>query len=242
MRLVIKSSCRWAQKIIAVSKNTKKDLTRLYKVPEEKIRVVYEGYDLELKNKNEKLKISESLRGEKYLLFVGRLEERKNICGIIEAFEILKYKHNVPHKLVLAGKFGYGEGDIRNKIEDSRYKEDIILPGYISDEEKWELMKHADAFLFPTFYEGFGLPILEAQNLGTPVVTSDVSSMPEIAGNGAVLVNPKDSADIAEAVYGLISYEVGKNVIIENGYKNAKRFSWDKCAEEIANVIMQIRE
>ncbi|MDD5490119.1 MAG: glycosyltransferase family 1 protein, partial [Candidatus Moranbacteria bacterium] len=176
----------------------------------------------------------------RYLLFVGRLEERKNIIGIVRAFEILKDKYSLPHKLVLAGKFGYGGGEIRNKIEKSRYKDDIVLPGYIADEEKFELMKKAEAFLFPTFYEGFGLPILEAQSVGTPVITSNISSMPEVAGNGAVLVDPEDANAIAEAVHRIISDESYKNDIIEKGLENVKRFSWEKCAREISRLIYDL--
>ncbi|MFA6194037.1 MAG: glycosyltransferase family 1 protein [Parcubacteria group bacterium] len=234
MRLVIKNSCRWAKHIIAVSENTKKDLMKLYKVPEKKIEVIYEGAgDLELKTQSEKIPDG------KYLLFVGRLEERKNIIGIISAFSILKKKHNIPHKLVLAGKFGYGAESIKNKIENCEHKNDIILPGYISDEEKFELLRHADVFLFPTFYEGFGLPILEAQSVGTPVVTSDISSMPEISGNSAVLVDPKSPEEIAEAVHKLTSDESYKNDIIEKGLENVKRFSWEKCAREIADILLK---
>ncbi|OGI25375.1 MAG: hypothetical protein A3J76_01960 [Candidatus Moranbacteria bacterium RBG_13_45_13] len=239
MRFVIKNSCRWAEKIIAVSENTKRDLMKLYKVPEEKIEVVYEGYNVgnfQFSIFNFQKIFNDSIF-KPYFLFVGRLEERKNICGIVEAFEILKEKYKLPHKLVLAGKFGYGEDNIKYKIENSRYKEDIILPGYISDEEKWELMKKADVFIFATFYEGFGLPILEAQSVGTPVVSSNISSMPEVSGDGAVLVNPKDTNEIAEAIYRLISDESYKNDIIEKGLENVKRFSWEKCAGEIADRI-----
>jgi glycosyltransferase involved in cell wall biosynthesis len=176
--------------------------------------------------------------GGKYLLFVGRLEERKNICGIIEAFDILKKKYNLPHKLVLAGKFGYGAENIKTNIKKSKYKSDIILPGYILDEEKFELLANAEVFLFPTFYEGFGLPILEAQSVSTPVITSNISSMPEVSGESAVLVDPKDANAIAEAAYKLISDESYKNDIIEKGYNNTKRFSWEKCAKEIAEIII----
>lgn len=245
MRWVIRNSCRWAKKIIAVSENTKKDLMKLYKVPEEKIKVVYEGISIDqgltFPLTDESANSSRSnLLTDKYLFFVGRLEERKNIGGMVEAFEMLKEKYNLPHKLVLAGKFGYGGEDIRNKIEESRNKKDIVLTGYISDEEKWELMKKADVFLFPTSYEGFGLPILEAQVAGTPVVTSNVSSMPEVAGDSAVLVDPKDTSAIAEAAYKLISDESCKNDIIKKGQENVKRFSWKKCAEEIAEVIRNL--
>lgn len=237
MRFVIKNSCRWAKKIIAVSENTKKDLIKLYGVQEKKIRVIYEGINDNVKSRISRIKYLKSFRDNKYLLFIGRLEKRKNICGIIEAFQILKKKYNLPHKLVLAGKFGYGEKDIKNEIKNSKYKEDIILPGYISNEEKFELMKKAEIFLFPTFYEGFGLPILEAQSAGVPVATSNISSMPEVAGNGAILVNPKDANAIAEAAHKIISDESYKNDIIKKGLENVKRFSWGKCAKRLADII-----
>ncbi|MFA5925707.1 MAG: glycosyltransferase family 1 protein [Parcubacteria group bacterium] len=240
MRFVIKNSCKWAKKIITVSENTKRDLGRLYEVPEKKMTVIYEGINSEASDKisNPKFKNSKyEIPDRKYFFFVGRLEERKNICGLIEAFDILKNKYKVPHKLVLAGKFGYGEKEIRNKIESSRHKKEIILPGYVFNKEKFWLMGNADAFLFPTLYEGFGLPILEAQSAGTPVVTSNISSMPEVAGDSAVLVDPKNPNEIAEAAYRLISNESYKNDIIKKGYDNIKRFSWEKCAENIADTI-----
>jgi glycosyltransferase involved in cell wall biosynthesis len=238
MRWSIRKSCHWAKKIIAVSENTKKDLMRLYNVPEGKIEVIYEGIsDSNFQFSNNFQTIFNDKIFKHYFLFVGRLEERKNICGIIEAFEILKSKYNISQKLVLAGKFGYGGEKIKDKINQSNYKDDIILPGYISDEEKFELLKNADLFIFATFYEGFGLPILEAQSMGTPVVTSNLSSMPEIAGESAVLVDPKDPNAIAEAVQKLISDESYKNDIIEKGRENVKRFSWEKCAREIADII-----
>ena len=241
MRFSIRNSCRWAKKIIAVSENTKRDLMKLYKVPEKKIRVIYEGIGNHV-TRNSKHETQDEKLQELYLLFIGRLEERKNIVGIIDAFELLKEKYNLPHKLILAGKFGYGESHIKYKIANSKYKEDIILAGYVSDEEKWELLKNADVFLFPTFYEGFGLPILEAQSVGTPVITSNISSMPEVAGGSAVLVNPKDINEIASTVYKLISDESYKNDIIEKGLENVKRFSWNKCAREVAEAILGVGE
>src|SRR4030042_2479349 len=99
-------------------------------------------------------------------------------------------------------------------------------------------MKKAEVFLFPTFYEGFGLPILEAQSVGTPVVTSNISSMPEVAGDGAVLVDPKSPEELTEAVFDLISDEAYKNDITEKGLENVKRFSWEKCAKELAEIIL----
>lgn len=245
MRWSIRKSCQWASQVIAVSENTKKDLIKLYGVPNKKIRVIYEGYsndNLQFSifsfQKNSKSKNTEyEILNTKYLLFIGRLEERKNICGIVEAFEMLKRKYNISHKLILVGKFGYGGEKIKNKINSSEYKNDIILTGYVSEEDKFYLMANADAFLFPTFYEGFGLPILEAQSVGVPVVTSNISSMPEVAGSGAVFIDPQNSEEISQAVYQLISEESYKNDIIEKGFDNVKRFSWEKCAEEAAEIL-----
>jgi len=238
MRNSIKLSCRWAKKIIAVSKNTKKDLVELYKIPENKIEVIYEGVNAMRNyewhaNLRKKYKIPD----EKYFLFIGRLEKRKNVEGIIEAFEILKEKYNIPHKLVLAGSPGYGYENIKHKAESMNHKDKIIFPGFIKEEEKFEIIKNADIFLFPTFYEGFGLPILEAQSLGVPVVTSNVSSLPEVGGDSVAYATPTEPISIADSIYKIISDENFKNGIIEKGYENVKRFSWDKCAKEIVKLL-----
>ena len=125
-----------------------------------------------------------------YFLFIGRLEERKNITGIVESFEILKKKHKVPHKLILVGKFGFGAERIKSKISESDYRNDIILTGYVSDNEKSDLLKNAEIFLFPTFYEGFGLPALEAMACGRAVICSHTSSLPEVVDGAAILFDP----------------------------------------------------
>lgn len=229
MRWSIKNSCKWAKKIIAVSQNTKKDLMRLYKVVENKITVIYEGYDDELQNFK---------TYKPWLLFVGRLEERKNIIGIIRAYEILKEKYKIPHRLILAGKFGYGSEKIKQELDNVNCADDIILPGFVKDEDKFSLIKNADVFLFPTFYEGFGIPILEAQSVGVPVVASNNSSIPEVAGNSAILVDPHNAEEIADATYKLISDKNLRDDIIKRGYENVKRFSWEKCASKIADLLL----
>jgi glycosyltransferase involved in cell wall biosynthesis len=241
MRCVIKNSVKWAKKIIAVSENTKKDLMNLYKVPEEKIKVVYEGVNLATRNPqlvtnfDEESYRLQATGYSPYLLFIGRLEERKNICGIIDAYRILKEKYNIPHSLVLAGNPGFNYGIVKLKIENCKLK--IIELGFVSEEEKRKLLENAEVFLFPGFYEGFGLPILEAQGFGVPVVTSNISSMPEVAGFSAILVNPGDSSEIAEAVYQLISDKSLRNDIINKGLENVKRFSWEKCSKEIGDLL-----
>ncbi|MCX6763776.1 MAG: glycosyltransferase family 1 protein, partial [Candidatus Moranbacteria bacterium] len=259
MRWSIKNSCRWAKKIIAVSENTKRDLMKLYKVPEEKISVIYEGYENNFLNPPLPLgedarragegmpedspslpaSLSQGERGqEKYLLFIGRLEERKNILGIIKAFEILKERYKIPHKLILAGRPGFNYEKIQSYVSNSSNKSDIILSGFISEAEKWQLLSGAGIFLFPTLYEGFGIPILEAQSVGVPVVVGNNSSILEVVSSSAILVNPKNPSTIAEAAYKLISNQNLREDMIKRGYENVKRFSWEKCAEEVCKLIM----
>jgi glycosyltransferase involved in cell wall biosynthesis len=252
MRVSIKNSCRWAKTIIAVSENTKKDLISLYGIAEDKIRIIYEGYDnsnsefpisnFESKNNlefsNSKIESKFKIQNSKFLLFIGRLEERKNICGIISAFETLKEKYNISHKLILAGSQGYGYEKIKSQISKSKNQADIILTGFVSKEEKWDLIKNADVFLFTTQYEGFGLPILEAQSQNVPVVASNNSSIPEVANGSAVLVDPNNNEEIVWAAYNLISDKDLRDDIIKKGQENVKRFSWEKCASEIAELLI----
>lgn len=114
--------------------------------------------------------------------------------------------------------------------------------GYVSGEEKWELLRHAGVFVFPSLYEGFGIPILEAQSVGVPVVTSDASSLPEVAGDGAVSVNPMNSEAIAEGIWKVLSDGVFRDGIIAKGSRNVDRFSWERCAEEVATTFSKRNE
>jgi len=262
MRYSIINSCKWAHSIIAVSNNTKQDLVRFYGVNSEKIKVILEGYNhnFEFPISNFESNLNDKI-SKPYLLFIGRIEERKNIVGIISAFEILKEKYKIPHKLVLAGKPGFGYQAIKNKLSKSSYASDIVELGFVSEEEKFALLKEADIFLFPTFYEGFGIPILEAQSFGLPVITSNISSMPEVAGChpelasgsqeipdqvrndnvcSALLVDPKNPEAIAEAVQKILSDEDLKKDLMQKGLENVKRFSWEKCAEEISEIILNV--
>ncbi len=152
----------------------------------------------------------------KYILYLGSGHKRKNIDGLKKAFKILKEKYKISHELLIFG------------LRKSKY---------VDENKKWELLKNADVFVYPSFYEGFGLPVLEAQVVGTPVVASNTSSLPEILGNSALLVNPKSPDEIAEAIYKVIKDQELKKDLIKKGYENIKRFSWQNCANETFNVI-----
>jgi glycosyltransferase involved in cell wall biosynthesis len=238
MRFFIRHSCRVASTVICVSENTKKDVVRLYDVPTDKIRVVYEGYSHDDgKIQDTRYKIQGDAKP--YLLFIGRLEERKNIVRIIEAFEILKEKYQIPHQLVLVGKPGYRYENIKYQISNSKYNKEIEELGYVTEEEKWELLRNADTFLFPTLYEGFGIPVLEAQSVGVPVVASNTSSLPEVGGEGAVYVDPLRAESIAEGIQRLLSDDDFRDGIIMKGKENTARFGWDSCASKIAGLLVK---
>ena len=254
MRWSIKNSCRWASSIIAVSENTKRDLMKFYGVPEEKIAVVYEGVShTQLTTNNEqqnskfqiqnfKLQIhfNPPIGGQKpYFLFVGRIEARKNVARMIEAFDCFKKKCGTNHQLVLAGKPGYGYEEIANCKLQIAISSDVVELGYVSEEEKWELLRNAEGFLFPSLYEGFGLPVLEAQAIGVPVLTSNTSSLPEVSGtDSAVLVDPLSVEDIARGIEKIALDSDFRSAIIESGSKNVTRFSWGACAKQIARELV----
>ncbi|MBI3671560.1 glycosyltransferase family 4 protein [Candidatus Azambacteria bacterium] len=233
LRRGTKEAIKYAKKIITVSDNTKNDLIKLYNADSKNIHTVHHGVFNLLKNSEVKQS------KEKYILYIGRIERKKNIIGMIEAFEIAKKKFKIPHKFILLGGDGYGYDKIKKRIDSSSYKDDIKMKGYVSEKEKESFLSGADIFLFSSFYEGFGMPILEAQVLGAPVITSNISSMPEVAGDGALMIDPKDSEEMAEAIYKISSDENLRKNLIEKGFKNAEKYSWERCAKETLDIILK---
>jgi len=226
LRWSTKHALKKARQIITVSENTKEDLVKLYGGQPEKITVVHHGVSTP-----QSLPVRKQA-GKPYILFIGRLETKKNVQGLITAFNLLKKKHRIPHRLVLVGPRGYGYQPIRQN--------DIIEKGYVDEQEKWRLLQEAAMFVLPSFYEGFGMPILEAQATGCPVITSNLSSMPEVAGRAALLANPNNIEQIVEAMYKIISDNQLRKDLIDKGYTNVKRFSWSKCAQETLEVLTSL--
>lgn len=227
-----------ADKIIAVSEFTKTTLVEKLQVPASKITVAPLGVDSE--NFRPNLSIDKlrdvrnrySLPGD-FVLYLGTVEPRKNISRLIEAFELI----DEPIFLVIAGKLGWKYNGILEQIKNSPKRRYIKLVGYISESDKPYIMKLARVFAWPSLYEGFGLPILEAMAVGTPVVTSNVSSMPEVAGEAALMVNPYNVPDIAKAIKLLHTDIALREQYIMRGLERSTQFSWQKCAEIIKTVI-----
>lgn len=230
-----------ADKIIAISESTKSDLVGLYGIAPNKIKVIYSGVnfpkniaDFEKKSCAAKYNLPAD-----FILFLGTLEPRKNIFGIIKAFEILKNNQRPDLKLVIAGGRGWLCHDLFEYTGASKYKDDIIFLGHVLNREKEILYSLAKVFVFPSFFEGFGFPPLEAMACGTPVVTSNVSSLPEVVGSGAITINPYHIDELAGAIKALLEDNNLSNMMIEKGKERARQFSWQKCAEETLNFIIQ---
>lgn len=248
----------YIDKIIAVSNSTKKDLIEIFNLPPEKIRVVYHGLD---KRFFDRFSSEEEIKAVKkkyniknnYILFLSPLEIRKNICRIIKSFQNVKEEiRKNPQKfskvlkgkdlqLVLAGKPGSAFKKIKKELKKVPYKKDIILTGYIPPEDLNPLFDGAKVFVFPSLYEGFGLPVIEAMARGVPVITSNVSSLPEIAGEGnALFVDPTDTKEITKALIELLTNEELRVKITEKAFKKAKEYQWEKTASETLDVYKEL--
>jgi glycosyltransferase involved in cell wall biosynthesis len=232
-----KKLIRGADKIIVVSENTKKDVTELCGVAAEKIKVVYSGVSQESIIHNSESIIKKYNLPDNFILFLGTLEPRKNIEGLIRAFEIFKTVENSGYKLVIVGPRGWLYKKILERAENSPARDDIKFINYISPEEKFSFYKLAKLFVYPSFYEGFGFPPLEAAAAGTPVIVSSVSSLPEVIGEAALMVDPNNPAEMAKIMAECLTDENLRAILIEKGKAQAEKFSWQKCAEETQDIF-----
>lgn len=221
--------------VIAVSDATKNDLIKHYRIPDGKITVVHHGYEEKSKIQNPKSKILRDLP-ERFILFLSTLQPRKNLEGLIEAFKQLKKEHpELPHKLVVVGRTGWKYKAILKKMAENQ--EWVIYLNYVSDDDRLAILSKADLLVLPSFYEGFGMQILESFAAGVPVATSNVSSMPEVAGEAAVYFNPHNFLEIKSAMSAVLFDQSLADRLREKGKQRLKDFSWRKCAEETLRVI-----
>jgi len=261
-------------KIIAVSESTKNDIVELCGIDHKKIKVIYSGIEKEYQKINfqipNKFKIQNlkeaagqselyELRKvkdkynlpEKFILFLGTVEPRKNIEGLISAYNMFRDKAEVRHrapdaglhgyKLIIAGGKGWKSEGVYKKWKESKYKDDIKFLGYVDKKDKVYLYNLASLFVYPSFYEGFGFPPLEAMACGTPVITGFSSSLPEIVGNAGLMVDPYNIADMTSAMERILSDEELKNYLTQKGLERAKMFDWKKTARELMAAVKNYR-
>ena len=223
-----------ANQIIVPSEFTKKELIEMYQTKEDKIATIFEGYDKKTfcLIKDQK-KISSVLKKyqikESFFLYIGRLEKKKNIKGLIQAYDKLCALRSKPPKLVLIGKPGYGYSEIKDQINKNK---NIITPGYVKFNDLPYFYNKATAFIFPSFYEGFGLPILEAMACGCPVLASNAGSIQEIGGQAVLYFNPNKPEELTNILKKILIDRDLKHKLIQKGLERIKGFSWEKCAQE----------
>jgi glycosyltransferase involved in cell wall biosynthesis len=240
-----KKICQKAKKIIAVSHSTKNDIVDVYKINPEKIKVIYNAVSSDFKiidrNNPRFLEIKKKYRlPYRFILYLGAMEPRKNILAIIRAYNqmrLLKNPELEKYRLVIAGAKGWNNGNIKKEMQKSAFNKDIISIGFIEADEKPFIYNLASLFVYPSFFEGFGIPPLEAMKSGVPVVVSNNSSLPEIVGKAGLLVDPDRPDEICIAMKEIILNKELKEKLIKEGIKRAENFSWEKSAREFIDLI-----
>lgn len=244
LELGTRLSVRRADVVIADSEATRRDLIRFYggSVSPERIVVAHPGpllpLDVPAQETHRVLAKFGLGDGQPYVLHVGTLQPRKNLRRLVQAWaRVVADSHLAGMRLVLAGGRGWGNEDLCAAVEAADVRSSVILTGYLSEMEKSALLRRARAYVFPSLYEGFGFPVLEAQSVGVPVACSNTSALPEVAGSGAVLFDPLDVEAIAHAIKLVLTDEATRERLIEAGRCNLMRFSWEACARAVLNSL-----
>ncbi|MDX1535228.1 MAG: glycosyltransferase family 1 protein [Candidatus Spechtbacterales bacterium] len=238
-----KKQAELSDAIIAVSESTKSDLEDLYDIDTEKIQVVYSGITTPPAEKNKWSNIRKKYKlPHEYILSLSTIEPRKNIRSTLRAFRHIASKKEFSHiRLVIAGSLGWSYKDIFAEIKNiPEIKNKIIFTGPIDEKDKFEIYKNATIFVYPSLYEGFGFPPLEAMSQGVPAVVSFSTSLPEVTGGAALLVDPTRPIEIADAIEELITDSRLYNKFSEDGKKQATNFTWAKAAQETLRVFENI--
>jgi glycosyltransferase involved in cell wall biosynthesis len=238
-----------AKKIIAVSEFTKKEILELYpKVPGEKINVVYNGYNRELFHPcfnfdKQAAVLNEYGLERPFFLYVGRLEKKKNTSILVEALALLRESHpEIKEKLVLIGDAGFGYDEIKYAIEEFDLESDVLMPGWAAEEDLPCIFSAAEAFIFPSKHEGFGLPVIQAMACDTPVIASDISVLKEIAGDAVEYFKQNNKDSLAQAMVKIINSSALREELKIKGRARAKEFDWEKCARETLRVLEESGE
>lgn len=224
------SQAKKTDKIITDSQSTKEDLVKIYGIEPEKIRVIYLGI-------SENFKQVKSNK-EKSILYFGTIEPRKNIAAVIKAFEVLKNDFK-DLKLTIAGAKGWLYKDIFKQVE--KFRKDIIFTGVIDDKDKPRLYNSAGVFVYPSFFEGFGFPPLEAMACGVPTIVSNTSSLSEVVGNGAIMIDPYNVDELVLTIGNVLEDKDLRNDLITKGLKQAKKFDWNKTAKQILDIFYKLK-
>jgi len=225
-----------ADHIVVVSEFTRQDILKIYDINPDKVTVGHNATPRGFKpsTPEEKIEINKKLtNGQPYFIYVGSLHPRKNVVNLIKAFDLFKKQNNTNHKLVLVGRMAWKNQELQAEFATTEYRDDIIFTGHVSNEDLPRYLAGADALTYVSVFEGFGIPILEGMASGTPVITSNVSSMPEVAGDAALLIDPHNPQSIADGMWTVVSNSDLRDNLILKGHDRVEEFSWKKTADHI---------
>ena len=251
LKSLIPLSLERADKILAVSRFTQDEIIKYYKIDPKKIDWFHNAVSddfLVQDISEEKIKIIKKKYNlpERYILYLGTLQPRKNIPALIEAFALLKVELDLKlklnfTKLVIAGGKGHNYDKLIDEVvRENNLSEDVFFPGYIDEDDKAGILKGADIFVFPSFYEGFGMPIIEAMSLGVPTIVSDIPPHQEIAGDAVLYFKPEIPGELKQKIKEIISSEVVRDNASRNGKFQAQNFSWEKSARKMLEIFSQM--
>lgn len=239
-RIFLRPILRRASLVLTNSKHTSEDVAKYYPDVKEKIRHIYLGFDDKIAAAGESSSIEHITGGRRYFLFTGTLEPRKNLVSLLEAYRIYREMNVRDDLLVIAGGKGWKSGAFFNKLKKHAFRQDIIMAGYVDRGTLGGLYRNALALVYPSLYEGFGLPVAEAMSCGTPCLLSDSSSLPEVGGEAALYFNPLKPEDIASNMNRIASDMKLRESLGEKAMKQAGRFSWDLYVNEFDNELRKL--
>jgi glycosyltransferase involved in cell wall biosynthesis len=228
--------------IATVSDFTKQDIIKNYKTPGEKINIVYSAAKEIFKPADDSVK--EEIKnnytgGKEYFIYVGAVHPRKNLLNILKAFSVFKKRQQSNFKLVIAGRLAWKNDKLMESLKTYKYREDVIMPGYVEENELVNLLASAYCLVYPSLYEGFGVPPLEAMQCNVPVITSHNSSMHEICGDAALYADPQNHTDIADKMMQVYKDEPLRNRMIKKGTEVCKQYSWNRTADLLWQTIIK---
>ncbi len=243
LRLAVPLFVQRSEVVICVSEHTRAEALRHYRLDESRIRVIPEGVDNRFRPvEDPKLRLTARAKyglPERFILFVGTIEPRKNLVTLLEAYRQLRSEGR-PEKLVVVGRKGWLHGATFSRMRELGLEGEVVFPGYVADEDLPSLYSAASAFVFPSLYEGFGLPPLEAMACGTPVVCSNTSSLPEVCGDGAILVPPKDVSSLTVALRRVLDDAEVRCQLRARGLRQTARFTWVDVARRTLGVYEEV--
>ena len=245
LRKEMRRSIKRADHIITISNSAKSELVNVLGISEEKIDIISPGVDYDIFNTRvnaetkSRVKHKYSLPDE-YILYLGTLEPRKNISTLIKAFIKLKKEKKITEKLVIAGKKGWNYENIYKIIYKNNFENEIIFTGYVDENEKPAIYQMSKLFVFPSLYEGFGIPVLESMASGVPVIVSNTSSLPEVVEDAGILVDPQKVEDIEISIYKVLTNEKLRTELIEKGLEQSKKFTWETSASKLYKIYDKV--